>query len=226
MAGKRIKDVVVAAIAVALLGGATADRFSVRPPADASPYHARVRDAVKLLPMRIGDWVGKEAPPAQAAVALLRPNVILCREYESMSSEVRRTVTFLLVQCPDARDLTGHYPPICYPNQGWKLLGAEEKDWAVSGGTIRGTKYRFLRPSGGTPVIVRNFMILPDGRFERNMGAVDKASQNVERRFYGAGQVQVSMDESIPPSERDEIFETLVAGNWPVIEAIRSGAKQ
>mgnify|MGYP007071125856 CR=1 FL=1 len=28
-------------------------------------------------------------------------------------------VNVAVVQCRDARDMGGHYPPICYPGQGW-----------------------------------------------------------------------------------------------------------
>jgi hypothetical protein len=220
------KDVVVVGLAALLLLGAAAERLSLRPPADATPYHDEVRAAAKALPMRVGDWVGTDVEQPQAAVRLLRPNVIFCRRYDNMSSDDRQEATFLLVQCPDARDLVGHFPPICYPNQGWKLLGATPTDWTVGGVTVHGTRYEFLRPSGGAAVIVRNFMILPDGRFAPNMDAVDEASKNVDRRFYGAAQVQVTMDSSIPEQQRNAVFNALVAGNWPVIEAIRSGAKR
>lgn len=218
------KDVVVAGLALALLGGAAADRLSLRPPTDAGPYHERVREAVKLLPKRIGDWMGREIEQPTAAVRLLRPNVILCREYQNYVT--LRRATFLVVQCSDARDLVGHYPPVCYPNQGWRVMSKEPGDWDVDGTVVRGTIYQFRQPGGAMQTtVVRNFMVLPDGRFERDMDAVDAASQNVERRFYGAAQVQVIVDASVPAEERDEIFGTLVAGNWPVIEAIRSGVK-
>src|SRR6185437_11848693 len=78
-------------------------------PAGMAEYHQRIRAAAEALPMNIGSWRGQDAPVTAGAVALLHPNVIVSRRYLDPASG--RAVNFLLVQCTDARDILGHYPP-------------------------------------------------------------------------------------------------------------------
>lgn len=218
----RTKNTVVSGLALLFLAGAAADRAAnMVAPEDTAPYQARVREAYAQLPMRMGDWVGEDTPVPQAAITLLRPNVILSRRYTNFVTG--RTASVLLTQCADARDMAGHYPPICYPNQGWILQDRKTRDWTVDDLTVHGTAYRFLRsPSSPSGIAVRNFMILPDGSTAADMDAV-RRSTSVRRRFYGAGQVQVICDAGVPEQEQDEIFNSLIHGHMPVITAILSG---
>ena len=55
-----------------------------------------------------------EVPPE--AQELLRPNAIFSRRFQR-PGEIG--VHVLVVHCSDARDMIGHYPPICYPSSGW-----------------------------------------------------------------------------------------------------------
>src|SRR5688572_8658902 len=101
-------------VLLALLG----DRALLRmAPAETEPYHAAVRAAVAAIPQVSGNWVGKDVPVPDAAVQMLHPNVIFSRRYQNLSTN--ETVAVLLVHVRDARDVLGHYPPVCYPGQGW-----------------------------------------------------------------------------------------------------------
>jgi hypothetical protein len=72
-----------------------------------------IRQTMERLPFFVGDrWVGEDllallAPEAQE---LLRPNAIFNRRYEQGR---QRWVHVLIVHCSDARDMIGHYPPVC-----------------------------------------------------------------------------------------------------------------
>jgi hypothetical protein len=223
MARRPTKNVVLSTLTLLLLCGAAVDRAtSMVAPEDTAAYQARVRDAAAHLPERMGDWVGTDIPVPQSAVALLHPNVIVSRRYQNFITG--RTADFLLVQCADSRDLTGHYPPICYPNQGYVLERAEPRHWTVDGLPIHATDYRFMQHLDGVEsrTQVKNFMILPDGTIAPDMDAVRK-STTVRRRFYGAGQVQVICPAGIPADEQDRIFTSLVEGHMPLISAILSG---
>lgn len=220
--GSPTKNTVVSGLALLFLAGAAVDRKAhMVAPEDTTAYQARVREAYAQLPMRIGNWIGEETPVPQSAVALLHPNVIISRRYTNFVTG--RTASFLLTQCADARDMAGHYPPICYPNQGWILQRSEAHRWAVDGLEVNGMEYRFLRsPTSPAGIVVRNFMILPDGSIAPDMDSIRK-STSVRRRFYGAGQVQVICDAGVPDAEQGEIFTSLVEGHMPVITAILSG---
>src|ERR1044071_5301891 len=174
----------------ALLLGMTLEAMSLRRPEDAEPYHAKVRQAAENLPSRIGDWIVQQTDKAdipKEAVTLLRPNVIFYRKYRNVASG--REVTFLLVQCGDARDLVGHYPPVCYVNQGWTLRQKVTQDWTLDDGMkLYGMEYEFdrmaFKPAEGlgaypTTIRVANFMILPDGnQIVRDMDAVRQAASD------------------------------------------------
>ena len=53
-------------------------------------------------------------------------------------------MSFLLVQCRDARDLQGHWPPVCYRGQGWVQSAALPRSWEVQDLQVEGMQYDFL----------------------------------------------------------------------------------
>jgi hypothetical protein len=126
------------ALCVLLLLGMIAEARTRIQPADAEPYHARVRDAVDAVPVTLqigGGWVSTDTPVPTEATKLLRPNNILSREYseQSTNGEPRplRKADLLIVACRDARDLQGHYPKNCYVANGQTLVSAARRTWTV-----------------------------------------------------------------------------------------------
>lgn len=208
--------------ATLVLLSAMAAARAVRPrPIDAAPYHQHVRQVAASLPRRIGDWVGTDTQVPPAAVEMLQPNVLIHREYRHLPSG--RTASLLLVQCKDARDLAGHFPPVCYPAHGWRETRREPHDWHLDGQVIHGTLYgfQFRGAPGVRRMAVANFMVLPDGRTLRDMEGVQRAAADYTRHFLGAAQVQIVMDAAIGETQRDEAVEQLLRGCRDVIEAIR-----
>jgi hypothetical protein len=211
-------------LAAALLVGVAVEKAAFHTSsADADAYHQTVRDAARRLTLDIGPWHGFDADVTPAAIALLRPNVIINREYRNEDTGERASV--LMVHCRDARDLLGHFPPVCYPAHGYTLDWTDERDWSVEEVEIRGRRYRFTKE--GVPLTselhVDNFMILPHGTFARDMEQVDEVAQGIRARFYGAAQIQVLTDPDCAPQRRDEILAELLGPYLPVIRAIGSG---
>lgn len=209
--------------AVVLLAAIGIGNLSRPEAADAEPYHQRMLEAAEAIPLQIGHWVGRPVEPEAEAVELLRPNVIVSRVYEN--SLTNRAVNFLLVQCKDARDMAGHYPPNCYPGQGWEIDGQTALNWSVGGIEIPLMEYRmvFRSPEGTMRMIVYNFMILPDGQMLSSIRGVYDAAANYRTHFFGAGQVQLVMDANIPAAERQAIFRELIGANVAVLNTLRSG---
>jgi hypothetical protein len=203
-----------------LLAGAGIDRLRSPAAADSASYLKSVREAYASTPKRLGHWVGTDVPVPVSAITLLRPNVVLSREYLNVETGIR--ATFLLVHCGDARDILGHYPPVCYPSAGWVLQSAESRHWNVNDQMIPGYEYRFAsEPASGLPsLVVMNTMLLPDGEFHEDMAAVRKTASRLRRRSWGAGQIQVLVDESLAPAQRDEVFVSLVQAHWALIKSI------
>jgi hypothetical protein len=212
-----------AVLTLALIGGLGAETLWRPRPADAEPHHQRVRLAAAQSPLEFGDWKGVDTPVPPAAIVLLKPNVIISRQYHNR--QTGRSVNFLLVHCKHARDLAGHYPPVCYPAHGWRASGSEENDWLVAGRLIPGTEYDFYRSDGGrdTHCTVSNLMVLPGRGFARDMKEVRKAAADYLRQFYGAAQIQVVMDAEVPADERQDIVRAFLEANLHLIEELRSG---
>lgn len=211
-------------LSCALLGCLAAYRVRFQaPPQEADAYQRRVRDTAAQMPLQIGSWVGRDVPVTQGAVALLHPNVIISRQYTDMVSG--RSVGFLLVQCSDARDILGHYPPICYVMHGWTGLDTRKHEWDVAGMRIWGMEYEYSKMSEeqSSHISVCDFMLLPDGRTCGDMDTVDNAAKSYRTRFFGAAQVQLECDVSIPASERDGIFEMVLQAAKPILNSIGTG---
>ncbi|MEM8737137.1 MAG: hypothetical protein AAGG38_01485 [Planctomycetota bacterium] len=105
---------------------------------DAEPYHAEVLDAVDRTPLDFGPWAGLPVDLPKSAVELLRPNAWLSRSY--VDPTARRRAEFLIVQCKDARDLSGHWPPNCYKANGYTAVGVQRRVWTLPApGTAPGT---------------------------------------------------------------------------------------
>ncbi len=219
------RNTIVSLLSLGLLAGAAVDMQSLAAPNDAGPYHERIRESRKQIPERVGDWIGEDAPLPPAAAKMLRPNVHFCKNFKNVVTGRRATI--LLVQCGDARDLLSHYPPICYVAQGYRKMSGKPKDWQVGDLTIKGMEYEFEFRTfqKSESMHVANFMIMPDGRTQRDMDSVEAQASDLQKRFYGAAQVQVITDVNYPPQERDEIFKELVSGYRTIIDTIRLGVK-
>lgn len=193
---------------------------------DAEPFHERIRLATRAIPYQIGLWSGEDKQLPPAAIKLLRPNVLFNRAYHNL--ETGQQVTLLLVQCKDARDLAGHYPPICYPAHGWIEDYARPRDWTVRGLNIQAMEYgfSFARLEDTSRIVVYNFMVLPDGQILRDMQGVRQAADDYTRHFFGAAQVQLIADAIVPDARRGQAFHDLLAANQPLLEALMSGAKE
>jgi hypothetical protein len=190
-------------------------------PAQTDSYHANVRAAVEKLPLAFGSWLGTGSPVPEAAVRMLHPNVIIARRFRNITTN--EAVTLLIVHVRDARDILGHYPPVCYPGQGWKLETKTAEDWGGVLQTVHGTEYVFTRDRQETTagLTVDNFLAMRGGETCRNMDAVELAAQDRQRKFYGAGQIQIVQDDpAVTPQRRAEIVSEFVAFVDPVLRAI------
>lgn len=178
-------------ISALLLCGAAAESTQFRAPPNTSQYRALVRQTTLSFPATLGDWQGRSVEVEPSAVRLLRPNVMLSRQY--YNAKTGQQVGFLFVDCQDARDTIGHFPPICYPAEGWSQQTATVTDWKLPRMTIHGTEYTFVRgifDSSGT-IVVDDFFVLPALGTAPNRDGVIAAARDLQRRFYGVAQVQL-----------------------------------
>lgn len=205
-------------------------------PADAAPYHAKVKTAVEAFPVIVGfpggKWYGEEEEVPTEATKLLKPNVILSRKY-TLNGDPTQRVDLLIVHCRDVRDMQGHYPMNCYPGVGYTLdPRTRQVDWTITDPntqtprTITGMEYIFNRRIHREGVTydhqraIANFILLADGTISRDLGGIRHAQRRREQRFYGAGQVQIIVNASLSDQEREAIYDTFLTQMMPVINTI------
>jgi hypothetical protein len=209
-------------IACLIVAGVKADRALFQVPAASSvEYHANIRKFLEpdKLPTQIGEWTSRTVDVPTGAQKLLRSNALVSLEY---SNPKMGQVSFLLVQCGDARDLSGHWPPNCYPSAGYTQASSYETSGEIS---EPGTMYNFKQSTlnGTKSIWVYNLMVLPDNRTARGMDGVYRIARNRTMRYFGAAEIQVLTDDKFTPEERSKIVNMLLAAYKPMIQAIRSG---
>ena len=214
---KRTTAVLAAVMVTALVGW---QGYSLPDPEGTEAFHASVRQAMGRLPARSGSWTSYEVPPTPGAVKLLRPNVLDQRRW--VNGATNEAVSVLVVHCGDTRDMLGHYPPVCYVGQGMQLSGRGEWTATTGKGEFRVPEYEFLAVRGSRTegVVVRNAMLLPGVGLGRDMSDVQKAARNVNRRYFGAGQIQLVFPHEYTQPQRERITEEMLGIYRDVLEVV------
>lgn len=219
-------------LSAAVLAGAGADMMSRPGRRDAEPFHRRVYAASKKIPMRIGDWIGQDHEVARGAQKLLRPNVMIQRQY--VNEKLKLQVGFLLVQCKDARDMDGHFPPVCYPGSGWELKEAKDSKWQIAApGEPRSLdvrEYHFIasRSAMVEEIYVAHLIVMPSGSILQDTKVIGAAQADRAKRFFGAAQIQFVFNGAYSEEQRRAVFSELMGAREMVemLDALRSGGNQ
>lgn len=190
-------------------------------PADAAPFHAAAAAAIKAIPRTFGDWEGTDIEVPASAQALLKPNALLSRNCVDRRSGEQ--VGLLLVQCRDTRDMAGHFPPICYPGQGWvispdqRVVGIQ-----VEGRTIRAARYQFHRRTFDQErtLVVYDFFAVPGLGILIDMDAIRKTASDYTARPFGAAQVQVVLNRQHPQDEERMLVQAVLAPLAPALDVL------
>ena len=203
------------------LTGVGAHRIATRTPIDSTAYHARVKASVESIDFIVGEWAGEKMDVPPSAVALLRPNGLVGRSYRNQSGD--RVITLAVVQCRDTRDMTGHYPPVCYPANGWKLLQFDSYVVSLDDETILPvTRYLFDRSTALETVQrwVHNLLILPIEGGVMDMDEVREAASNHQDRQRGAAQIQLVLSGDVLEADQKRFVLQFLTELEPVVNEI------
>jgi hypothetical protein len=96
------------------------------------------------------------------------------------------------------------------------------RDLKVNNWTVHATEYNFTTQPfrGRQSLTVIDTMAMPDGEFHADIDSVRRAAAGLTRRYWGACQIQVVMDSTMPRHLRDEIATSLIAAHADVISAV------
>lgn len=192
-------------------------------PEGADAYHKRVAEVIDLIPYRVGDWVGVDKEIRQEALQILDANVSLNRTYRNV--DTGETAVLLLVHCADARSLLGHYPPVCYPSQGWNETDRQQRKIECSDLSVLATEYGFAHETLGLSgqIEVAHFAVLPDGRTAPDLDPLDLLAKERRAKFFGGASLQLIVDANLPFERRQEIYRVLLEAASKWIEVVQSG---
>lgn len=209
-------------LAGAVLTALMALEVAGRPtPKDAEPFHRQAAEAIDSIPIKFGPWEGSTIAVPESAQALLKPNAILSRRYQN--TESGEHASLVVVQCRDTRDMAGHYPPICYPGQGWKLEADASRvvEIPLEHLTVKAMRYEFDRSGSGLDrdrtLTVYNFFAIPGQGLPIDMTAVRAAAADYTARPFGAAQFQVVFDGSRSLADEEKVVAALLSPVEPVI---------
>lgn len=210
-----------------MLAGMMAEARTHVQPSEAQPHLLRCRNAVAAVPFVIrtanGTWVGNPTEVPKPAIELLQPNAILSRDY--INDQAREAASLLIVNCGDARDMMGHYPPICYPSQGEEIEKehTQARVWHLPDMDVRGMEYHFA-PKSPTDQeqVVYNFFVMPrvpsatvshkdlDGVICPDIDSVYTSGEDYQRHYYGAAEFQLVTGPQMTTQQRDQAFVDLL----------------
>ena len=215
-----LAPVLAAALLLASLfiGGVNA-----RPVPGRAAYFARVKDAVEQIPYAIGDWRGENEEIVQAARRLLKPTAAVQRRYVSAGGP---NFSLLMIHCADVRDMEGHYPPICYPNQGWAVEERRAERVTVGEADVPMRRYVLSREMGleTQRIVIWNVFVLPgEEPLVDDMPALTRAARSTRRAGLGSAQIQVLLGAGVE-GER-EIVERCLRAVMPAIRTIAEGTE-
>jgi exosortase len=201
-----------------------ARRETLPNPDDASSYHHQVVEAAEAVGLTNGDWIGVDIPLPRASLDELKTNVAIARRYTNQKTGLSADV--LVLQSPDVRDLYPHYPPVCYPGQGLKLIGSELVELNYRQMKIVARRYTFNRLDfrRADPTVVDNFMVVPIGETQPDTNGLERRI-GTDRRYFGCAQVQVVYRQILSPQEQTEITQTLLRPYLPLLAVIECHAK-
>jgi hypothetical protein len=188
---------------------------------------AEIKAAMEDVPYIVGDWMGREEGVVEEAQELLRPNAILSRRYLQPGEFA---LHLLVVHCSDARDMLGHYPPICYPSNGWedRQLSGEAAETVLRVGEyrlpVRVYQFRQISESGFEENIrILNCFVLPTGAVTRDIEAVNRQSERLAVSVQGVAQVQVISLADVDAAEVADAAGMLLAGMPELLAALGVG---
>lgn len=195
----RFLDSAAPVICLVLLLGSVLLRDSISEDPRRIEREAKVRKAIEDIPAFLGDddlWLMvAEVPVPTSQTEMLGLNAHVSRRYQRMGSYPLVQATIFIANSRDARSMSGHHPPNCYPASGW-LLDREQSQthvFGAEGGTsLPASIYSFGRGGhSGDHIWVINGFLIPGGEAVATLAETTGASGRAATSRLGLTQYQI-----------------------------------
>lgn len=142
----------------------------------------------KALPLRIGEWQGKEKPVEEAVVKGADCDDYISRTYSRGAEVVQLWIAYGV----RARDLMPHRPEVCYPGNGYTLEDTRSVELPLGGRhKLECRTYQFSRGGlGAGPMTVLNYYIV-DGQYSPDVSLLRSKALRGSGGIRYMAQVQV-----------------------------------
>ena len=186
------RQVIVAAVAAGLLMLAFGFGYRVlaarlAAPVDTTPISP---EALAQLPLKIGDWTGREVPLDEAIVRATDTDAHINRRYLRHGS--LESVSLYIASGVKARDLMTHRPEVCYTGNGWTLTDRRFVELPLSDVMkLPCNVFEFSRGTLNTnKVVVLNYYIV-DGQYCHDVSLLRSKAWRGSGTVRYVAQVQV-----------------------------------
>lgn len=158
-------------------------------------------EPLESLPRQLGNWTGKDVTLDKRLTRAIGAHSTISRTYQNSKGD---QVSMHLAILTDAIDGVAHYPEVCYPSAGWKVIRRETKRLAGGNANTAGATARLMIiERGDQQATVLFWYELGDGCF------VDRDSYRQARRaFFGRSQwpaaVKILLQSSDPDARNGE----------------------
>ena len=144
--------------------------------------------ALQRLPMKIGDWVGRDVKLGEAIVAATDTDAHVHRR--DRKSNGSRGVALYVAYGVRARDLMPHRPEVCYPGNGWTLRDVRSVNLPLADETILPCRiFRFSRADENITVL--NYYVV-DGQRSPDVSLLRSKAWSGQGGIGYMAQVQIT----------------------------------
>ena len=165
---------------------------------------AEIENAFSRIPLQLlsdSTWIRrKEVPIPTGQLAILGETAHVSLEYQRLGSSPPVLATLFMVHCRDARSMSGHHPPVCYPASGWIQDGEPIEDTVVlsSGIELLLSGFTFHRGSSGRSLTVVNGFLIPGHGPARFAEDAKESVATLSKAVLGISQFQVLFSGRVP----------------------------
>lgn len=175
------------------------------------------------LPLRIGDWVGRELALNEAVIQITDTDDRISRTYSRRDNP--GTVSLFVGFGTRMRDLMPHRPEVCYPGAGWTHEQTRRAGVTLDNGAeLPCQLHTFSRGGLDTRrVAVLNYYLI-DGKFYPDVEELRSQAWQFRTDVSYVAQVQIACGQDWPRNAAEESLRAFAAASAGLIQTLLAEA--